>query len=86
MTFMMVKNVNFRTLHQLREELADFARFFPSTAWGGGGGRYLLFVLSQDNMRFVANNNHLDCRCIDKTELVNLEITKGTKGRDLLKL
>ena len=37
-------------------------------------------------MRFVANNDHLDCRRIDKTELVNLEITKGTKGRDLLKL
>ena len=37
-------------------------------------------------MRVVANNDHLDCRRIDKPELVNPEITKDTKGKDLLKI
>ena len=86
MTFTMVNDVNFHTVQQLLEELADFASFFPSTAWGGGGHGYLPLLLSRDKMRVVANNNHLDCRCIYKPEFANPAITTDTKGRDLLKL
>ena len=81
----MVNKVNFHTIQQLREELADFAIFFPSTAWGRDHG-YIPLLLGQDKMRVVANNNHLDCCQIDKPELVNPAITSDTKGRDLLKL
>ena len=70
MTFTMVNDVNFHTVQQLREELTYFASFFPSTAWGGDHG-YLPLVLSQDKMRVVANNNHLDCSRIDQPELIN---------------
>ena len=38
MTFTMVKDVNFHTVLQLGYELADFARFFSCTAWGGTMG------------------------------------------------
>ena len=69
-TFTMVNDVNFHTVQQLREELTYFASFFPSTAWGGDHG-YLPLVLSQDKMRVVANNNHLDCSRIDQPELIN---------------
>ena len=85
MRFTMVNEVNFHTVQQLREELADLASFFPSTAWGGWGG-YLPLVIGQDKMRVVANNDHLYCLCIDKPKLVNPEITSETKVRDLLKL
>ena len=37
-------------------------------------------------MRVVANNDHLNCRRINNTELVNPAITTDTKVRDLLKL
>ena len=37
-------------------------------------------------MRVVANNDHLDCRRIDKPKLVNSAITSDRKGRYLLKL
>ena len=36
-------------------------------------------------MRVVANNNHLDCRRIDKPDIVKPEIMSDTRGRDLLK-
>ena len=55
MTFTMVNDVNFHNVQQLQEELSDFARFFPSTLWGGDH-RYLPLVLSQDKMRVNANN------------------------------
>ena len=71
MTFTVVNEVNFHTVQQLREELVDFASFFPSTVWRGYHG-YLPLVLGQDKMRVVANNNHLDFRRIDKPKLVNL--------------
>ena len=84
-TFMIVNRVNFHTVQQLQEELADFASFFPSTSWREEHD-YLLLVIVQDKMRFVANNYHLDCRRIEKNKLVNPKITSDTKGRDLLKL
>ena len=86
MTFMMVNDVKFYTVQQLQEELTDFARFLPSTTWGGGYHRYIPLVLSQDKMRIVANNNQLDFSRIDKPNIVNPEITTDTKYRDLLKL
>ena len=85
MSFTMVNNMNFHTVQQLREELADLASFFPSTAWGGDH-RYLPLVLGQDKMRVIANNDHLDYCHMDKPKLVNPEITSDMKGRDLLKL
>ena len=85
MTFTIVNEVNFHTVQQLREELSDFASFFPSIAWRGDH-RYLPSVLGQDKVRVFVNNKHLDCRRIYKPELVNLSITSDTNGRDLLKL
>ena len=85
MTFTIVNEVNFHTVQQLREELADFASFFPSTAWRGYH-RYLPLLLGQDKIRVVVNNEHLDCRQIDKPEVVNLSITSDTNDRDLIKL
>ena len=84
-TFTMVNDVNFHTVQQIREELADFARFLISTSWEGDHG-YLLLVLSHEKMRVVANNNHLDYSCMNKPKLVNPLITTDTKGRDLLKI
>ena len=52
----------------------------------GGRHGYILIVLSQDKMRVIGNNYHLECRCINKPELVKPLITTETKGRDLLKL
>ena len=37
-------------------------------------------------MRVVTNNDHLDCRGIDKSDLFNRAIKSDTKGRYLLKL
>ena len=85
MKFAMVNEVNFHTVQQLWEEIADFASFFLSTAWGGDHG-YILLVIGQDKMRVVANNDHLDCRRIDKPKLVNSAITSDRRGRYLLKL
>ena len=85
MKFTMVNNLKFHTVQQLREKLADFVSFFPSTAWGGDH-RYLPLVLIQDKMRVVANNGHLKCSRIKNPKLVNPKITTDTKGRDLLKL
>ena len=82
----MVNDVKLHSIQKLREKLADFASFSPSIAWGGGDHGYLPLVLSQDKMRVVANNNHLDCSCIDDPKLANPAITIDTKGIYILKI
>ena len=74
------------TLHYVQhlvEKLATFASHFTTTKWGGKHG-FLPLVLSKAKMRLAARNSNLDCKRLNKPELLNPRIKDSTQSRELL--
>ena len=71
-------------VQKLIKQLSACASHFHTNAWGGRHG-HLALVLDAAKMRVVTDNSALDCSRLTKPELVHPDITKDTKGRDLLK-
>ena len=58
------------SVQHLVKQLATFTSHFATTKWGGKH-RFLWLVLSEARMRPAAGNSNLDCKQLDKPELIN---------------
>ena len=70
-------------VQKLVEQLSAYSSHFHTNAWGGRHG-HLALVLDTAKMRVVTDTSTLDCSRLTKPQLVHPDITKETKGRDLL--
>ena len=68
-----------QSMGQLIEKLETFASHFATTKWGGKHG-LLPLVLSKAKMKPAAGNNNLDCKSLNKPELINQRTEDITHG------
>ena len=69
----------------LTTELGKVASTFNTTQWRGTY-RCLLLILAQDEMRYVANDEHFHSGPMAKPNLVNSNITDQTNGHKIVLL
>ena len=81
----MVEKLTLGSIKILTTELEKVAITFSTTQWGVTYG-CLPLILAQDEMRYVAHNDHFHSGPMDKPNLVNLNITDHTTSRELVQL
>ena len=67
----------------LTTELSNFASTFSTIQWEDTYG-YLPLILAQDEMRYVAHDEHFHSGTIAKPNLVNSNITYQTTVREII--
>ena len=73
------------SVQHLVKQLKTFASHFATTKWGGKR-RFLPLVLSKAKMRLAAGDHNLDCKRLEKPEILNPRIEDSIKGREFLQL